>query len=297
MEDEEKKTISNDTKTIAHPITKSSPTQSHSPAREAEPSSQIPRSPAESSVSSDLSDHTSLSHGSSPDHEKRPATTPENLPAKSPSPQPQPAVNRSVRDEPPAAIKVDRGIGDGVYAGVPEGGGGSSGGRVRQQLSILRRVKRETVIQKAALGIRIFGFVFCLISFSVMASDVNKGWAIDSFHRYKEFRYCMSVNVIGFMYSAAQALDLVRYLATGNHVNRNPVRYYFDFSMDQILTYLLMSASSSAGTRVEDWLSNWGKDKFPEMATASVGISFMAFVAFAASSLLSGYALCSFRSL
>ncbi|KAF3437241.1 hypothetical protein FNV43_RR19994 [Rhamnella rubrinervis] len=36
-----------------------------------------------------------------------------------------------------------------------------------------------------------------------------------------------------------------------------------------ILSYLLISASSSAATRVDDWQSNWGKDKFPDMARAS----------------------------
>ncbi|KAK2994072.1 hypothetical protein RJ640_024336 [Escallonia rubra] len=64
----------------------------------------------------------------------------------------------------------------------------------------------------------------------------------------------------------------------------------------QMLTYLLISASSSGATRIDDWQSNWGKDKFPEMATASVGMSFLAFVAFATSSLISGYALCTSKT-
>lgn len=62
--------------------------------------------------------------------------------------------------------------------------------------------------------------------------------------------------------------------------------------MMQIMTYLLMSASSSAATRVDDWVSNWGMDEFTKMATASIGMSFMAFFAFAFSSLISGYNLC-----
>lgn len=56
----------------------------------------------------------------------------------------------------------------------------------------------------------------------------------------------------------------------------------------QILTYLLMSASSSAATRAYDWVSNWGEDKFPYMANASVALSLVAFVAFALASLVSG---------
>lgn len=196
-------------------------------------------------------------------------------------------MNRFVREEPVALTKLDPGIGD-----VEVGG---SERRTRRSLSILRRVKREKMVKKTALGLRIWGLVFCLISFAVMASDKNKGWALDSFYRYKEFRYCISVNVVGFMYSAVQACDLAYHFSTGKYV-RHQLRYYFDFLMDQILTYLLMSASSSAATRVDDWISNWGNDKFPEMASASVGVSFVAFVAFASSSLISGYTLFTFRS-
>ncbi|KAM1015155.1 hypothetical protein ACFX2I_044970 [Malus domestica] len=66
---------------------------------------------------------------------------------------------------------------------------------------------------------------------------------------------------------------------------------------DEILTYLLMSASSSAAIRVDDWESNWGKDKLPDMARASVTLSFFAFIALASSSLISGYTLCTLKSM
>lgn len=65
----------------------------------------------------------------------------------------------------------------------------------------------------------------------------------------------------------------------------------------QILTYLLISASSSAAIRADDWESNWGKDKFPDMARAAVALSFLAFLAFASSSLISGYKLCTLKSI
>ncbi|CAL5368143.1 unnamed protein product [Camellia sinensis] len=317
MENQENKTISEEEPTTAHAIADSSPAQSPSPSPPRDPKPSLPsaRSPAESSVSSDLSHRTSLSHGSSPR---------ENLPENVKSPSPQPVVNRFVREEPVAVTKLDPGPG----IGDVEGGGSER--RTRRSLSILRRVKREKMVKKAALGLRIWGLVFCLISFAVMASDKNKGWALDSFYRYKEFRYCISVNVVGFMYSAVQACDLAYHFSTGNYVVRHQLRYYFDFLMDQssvgtkcmktmsdksaltsylvlmctqinedllkILTYLLMSASSSAATRVDDWISNWGNDKFPAMASASVGVSFIAFVALASSSLISGYTLFTFRS-
>lgn len=57
-----------------------------------------------------------------------------------------------------------------------------------------------------------------------------------------------------------------------------------------------MSASSSAATRVEDWESNWGKDKFPDLAKVSVVMTFAAFVALAVCSMMSGYILCGPKS-
>ncbi|CAI0456010.1 unnamed protein product [Linum tenue] len=65
----------------------------------------------------------------------------------------------------------------------------------------------------------------------------------------------------------------------------------------KIIAYLLLSASTSAAFRVEDWESNWGSDEFSGMARASLILSFLAFVAFASSSILSGYTLFTSHSL
>lgn len=72
-------------------------------------------------------------------------------------------------------------------------------GTTRRMKTASRRTVSELVVKKAALGFRFFGFVFCLVSFSVMASDRNKGWAVDSFNRYIEFRYAALVNLSRFM--------------------------------------------------------------------------------------------------
>ncbi|OAY30884.1 CASP-like protein 4A3 [Manihot esculenta] len=151
-----------------------------------------------------------------------------------------------------------------------------------------RRKDRRKV---AELGFRIAEVVLCLISFSVMAADKTQGWSGDSYDRYREYRYCLSVNVIAFVYSGFQAYDMSYHLVTGKHVMSHRVRRHFNFLVDQVLAYLLVSASSSAATRVDDWQSNWGKDEFTEMASASVTMAFLAFVAFAVSSLISGYNL------
>ncbi|CAM8933830.1 unnamed protein product [Rhodiola kirilowii] len=155
--------------------------------------------------------------------------------------------------------------------------------------SILRRSRKVEVVERAALGIRVCEVVMCVVSFAVMATDKTPGWSGDSFDRYKEYRYCLCVAIIAFVYSGFQLTDLAWSLATGRHLIQHDLRYHFDFCMDQILAYLLISASSSAATRVNDWQTNWGKDEFTDKATASVSMAFFAFIFFAISSLISGY--------
>ncbi|XP_023550770.1 CASP-like protein 4A1 [Cucurbita pepo subsp. pepo] len=254
------------------------------------------------SNSSDFSDHTCQTHGNSSIDDALSITRLEDLPPSAYPPSPRPvAANRAQPTEPIVVTKVDaeiqgvRKVEEGSASDVePSDGDGGAVGRGRKLMANLsmKKIKREELRKKILLGFRIVGFVFCLASFSVMASDKNQGWALDSFYRYKEFRYCMAVNVIGFVYSALQSYDLVYFLSTGKHMIRNYFKQYFDFFIDQIVAYLLLSASSSAATRVDDWQSNWGKDKFPDMAITSVGLSIVAFVAFALSCIISGYTLC-----
>ncbi|RDX82200.1 CASP-like protein 4A1, partial [Mucuna pruriens] len=184
--------------------------------------------------------------------------------------------------------KVDPSAEEGFVKGVEQATGSAGNRRLRPDVSGLLRSKKFAMWSKLLLGLRITAFVFCLVSLSVLAADKKQGWALDSFYFYKEFRYSLSVNVIGLVYSGLQICELVRYLTTGKHMVEHQLRGYFTFALDQILTYLLMSASSSAATRAYDWESNWGEDKFPYMANASVALSFVAFVAFALASLVSG---------
>lgn len=197
--------------------------------------------------------------------------------------------------------KVDPGAKEGVVGvnDVEEGTGtaavGSDNRRLRPDVHGLLRSKKESTLNKALLGLRIAASVLCLASFSVLAADREKGWALDSFYLYKELRYNFAVNVIGFVYSGLQVIGLANHFITGKYLLQHRLRGFFNFSLDQILTYLLMSASSTAATRAYDWESNWGEDVFPEMVNASAGLSFLAFVAFALTSLVSGYILCKFR--
>ncbi|BAT84669.1 hypothetical protein LR48_Vigan03g162900 [Vigna angularis] len=197
--------------------------------------------------------------------------------------------------EPAVVTKVDLGAEEGFVKDVEQATGAAGNRRLRPDVSGLLKTKKIATWSKLLFGLRITAFVFCLASFSVLAADKKRGWALDSFYLYKEFRYSLSVNVIGFMHSGLQICDLWRYLATGKHVVDHQLWGYFTFALDQILTYLLMSSSSSAATRAYDWISNWGEDKFPYMANASVALSLVAFVAFALASLVSGSIIVRFR--
>ncbi|CAN6839189.1 unnamed protein product [Brassica oleracea] len=175
---------------------------------------------------------------------------------------------------------------------------GESRRRLRPSFSTTPRESKWTsFVRKALLGFRVSAFVSCLVSFSVMVADRDKGWARDSFYQYKEFRFCLAANVIGFVYSAFMICDLVYLLSTSIRRSRHNLRHFLEFALDQMIAYLLASASTSASIRVDDWLSNWGADKFPSLARASVSLSFASFVSFAFCSLASGYALCSLRSI
>ncbi|KAG7538947.1 Casparian strip membrane protein domain [Arabidopsis suecica] len=155
----------------------------------------------------------------------------------------------------------------------------------------VNRARRDDLVSVTALGFRISEVILCVISFSIMAADKTQGWSGDSYDRYKEYRYCLAVNVIAFVYSAFEACDAACYIAKESYMMNCGFHDLFVFSMDQLLAYLLMSASSCAATRVDDWVSNWGKDEFTQMATASIAVSFIAFGAFAVSALISSYRL------
>ncbi|KAG8378918.1 hypothetical protein BUALT_Bualt07G0034600 [Buddleja alternifolia] len=188
-------------------------------------------------------------------------------------------MNRMVKEEAVPAVKKVEAVGGGLEEGY--GGGDEVVGERRSSAVV---AERSAVVNRAALVFRVLEAIVCLISFSVMAADKTQGWSGDSFDRYMEYRYCLAVNVIGFVYSAFQAFDLAYYLGTEKHFISHHLRCHFDFSMDQ-------ATSSSAATRVNDWILNWGKDNFTLMATASIAMSFLAFVVFALSSLISGYNL------
>lgn len=54
--------------------------------------------------------------------------------------------------------------------------------------SILRKSRKEEVVERATLGIRVCEVLMCVVSFAVMSTAKTPGWSGDSFDRYKEYR-------------------------------------------------------------------------------------------------------------
>ncbi|KAM0925389.1 hypothetical protein ACQ4PT_004195 [Festuca glaucescens] len=156
---------------------------------------------------------------------------------------------------------------------------------------IMYRQSRTAALQRTAMVARVAAAGLCLAALAVLAADTRKGWALDSYSNYTELRYSEAVNVIGFLYSVFQFFAIAAHLTRKKHLIPRPKGDYFDFAMDQVLAYLLISSSSSATARVSDWIDNWGNDPFPKMANSSIVISFLAFMVFAINSLISAYNL------
>lgn len=236
-------------------------------------------------MASDSPFRSPLSYLENPSPSPSPPRPPESAAA---APSPSQVVTWASRTDPPPPEISTR-------AAEPPAAG--AGGGSRSVASILRRDRTVAAVRTASVAVRVAAAVLCLISFSVMAADKNRGWTLDSFADYNEYRYCLTVNVIGFLYAGFQAFAEVHHKINKRHIINRPAGFYFDFAMDQILAYLLISASSSATSRTDYWVANWGNDPFPSMISGSVAISFLAFMAFAVSSLISAYKLFSFRNL
>lgn len=178
------------------------------------------------------------------------------------------------------------------------------------------RSKKEVKWCIALLGLRIAAFLLCLISFSVLAANEQRvlvkksivDWFATheyslqkqySFHwyEYDEFKFSFTASVVAFVYSGLQIGDLLRYLITKKHTVDPKLRGYCNVAIDQVLAYILMSASSSAAARAHIERGSWvehGGQQFTEMANVSIAMSFFAFVAFAFTTLISGLILSRF---
>ncbi|KAL6842728.1 hypothetical protein ACP4OV_027572 [Aristida adscensionis] len=138
-----------------------------------------------------------------------------------------------------------------------------------------------------SVALRLATAVLSLVSFSLMASAKTSGWAGDYYARHQQYRYAVAVNVIVCAYSIAQSFGEIRRLISPRFIYRSLSSYYFSLFLDQVLAYVLMSASSAAASRNDLWVSRFGSDPFTKKISSAVWLSFLALLALAANSLIS----------
>ncbi|XP_010509124.1 PREDICTED: CASP-like protein 4B1 [Camelina sativa] len=150
--------------------------------------------------------------------------------------------------------------------------------------TITQRWKREDLIKKASPIMRGFCLLFSLLAFIITVS--NKHGYGRNFDEYEEYRYVLAISIISTLYTVWQ---------TFSHFSK---REFFDgrtsllvdFSCDQIVAYLLISAASSAIPLTNRFRE--GQDNiFSDSAAAAISMAIFAFISLALSALFSGYKL------
>ncbi|KAK3161388.1 hypothetical protein QOZ80_1BG0076470 [Eleusine coracana subsp. coracana] len=163
-----------------------------------------------------------------------------------------------------------------------ENGGGAAA--VPPDVAAVARVGERRV---TSVALRLATAVLSLAAFSVMVSARTTGWAGDSYGRYVQYRYAVGVNVIVCAYSIAQCFGEIRRLVSPRFIFRSMSSYYFSLFLDQVLAYLLMSASSVAASRNDLWVTRFGTDPFNKKINSALWLSFVAFLTLAANALIS----------
>ncbi|RCV26370.1 hypothetical protein SETIT_5G240400v2 [Setaria italica] len=138
-----------------------------------------------------------------------------------------------------------------------------------------------------SVTLRLATAALSLAAFSVIASARTSGWAGDSYARHQQYRYAVAVNVIVCAYSIAQSFGEIRRLISPTFIFRSRPSYYCSLFLDQVLAYLLMSASSAAASRNDLWVSRFGTDAFNRKISSALWLSFIGFLMLALNALIS----------
>ncbi|CAL1378604.1 unnamed protein product [Linum trigynum] len=189
---------------------------------------------------------------------------------------------------PPVVLPPPPGAGLGVPPPMgPAAGDMESGFGVR---GILRRWRREDRLNKASVICRGLGFVFSLLAFIIMASNNHGDWM--SFDKYEEYRYLVGITVLSTLYAGAQAFRQVHELHSGKYTIplQRRTSAIVDFCSDQVASYLLMSAASSA-VPLTNRMREGADNIFTDTSAAAISMALLAFIALALSSVVSAHKL------
>lgn len=154
--------------------------------------------------------------------------------------------------------------------------------------SILRRFKREDLLEKSIVLLRGLTCFFSLISIMVMGTNKHGDWK--NFDLYQEYKYLLAIGVLAFMYSTAQVARQVHRVSSGRDPVPRKAAGLVDFIGDQLTAYLLISALSAA-IPLTNRMREGSDNMFTDATAASISMAFFAFAAISLSAIVSGYKL------
>eukprot|EP01018_Ginkgo_biloba_P026653 Gb_39802 [translate_table: standard] len=97
--------------------------------------------------------------------------------------------------------------------------------------SILRQ-QRENSMRIANFVLRCAALLFSFLSFVIMAANKQNNPTM-KFDDYEEYRYCLSIGVLAFVYSAFQLFKAIYDIVIGYTIIPEIVSSYMDFICDQ----------------------------------------------------------------
>ncbi|KAG0620809.1 hypothetical protein M758_4G246200 [Ceratodon purpureus] len=162
--------------------------------------------------------------------------------------------------------------------------------------------KYLTAVGACSFGFRLTETVLSLITIVVMCSNSHSAGAefgTLKFDHFQAYRYLVAVNVVVFVYSTVQFIQLMVTVILGmSFIPSILISTWMTFGFDQLFSYLLLSASTSAATVANmsytgemgvHLCSRFTLDTFCSTADAAVTISFFTFLAMLSSTFLAIY--------
>ncbi|TVU37108.1 hypothetical protein EJB05_10401 [Eragrostis curvula] len=162
-------------------------------------------------------------------------------------------------------------------------GASAAARRRRRTAETGEELQEGEALEGIVLVLRAGAAMVAFVGVALVASCHHGDWM--EFTRYPEFRYLLGASVAACVYSAAQALRSFRRMRRGS---TSPA--FLDFAGDQVVAYLLITASAAAlpiTIRMRSAVINI----FTDAMTAAISLGFIAFAALAFSAIISGFRL------
>jgi len=165
-----------------------------------------------------------------------------------------------------------------------------------------RMRKHLTAVGACSFGFRLAECVLSLISFIVMCANsqsMGPSFGTFKFTHFQAYKYLVAVNIIVFVYSTLQFIQLLYTVILGiSFIPSILLSTWLTFAFDQLFCYLLLSASTSAATVANmsytgemgvRFCSRYDLGSFCARADVAVTMSFFTFLAMLSSTILAIY--------